>query len=243
MNFTLGTFYKSKTWQKFREQVIMERIERDGEIICEECGKAIIHKYDCIAHHKQFLTDQNVNDFSVSLNPDNIALVHHRCHNKLHDRWQGGNHGGYVRRTKIVYLVWGSPCAGKSTYVDSVMEDGDIIVDIDRIYKAISNTRSDRLFPSVMQIYRSMIDMVKTRNGAWNNAWVVRTLPLSSERERLAKELDAELIFIDTDKETCLERARHRQEGYDQVVLKWWDKFQPDPPPASSYPPREEDCQ
>ena len=46
--------------------------------------------YEVIAHYKTPLTMQNVNDYSVSLNPENIMLVTHKAHNEIHSRF------GYV---------------------------------------------------------------------------------------------------------------------------------------------------
>lgn len=216
--FTLSTFYRSTEWEKFRTIVIAERINEQGDNICEHCGRPIVKVYDLILHHKEELTEANVNDWNISLNPDNVALVHHKCHNEIHKRF-----GTWTRH---VYIVYGSPCSGKTTWVNERATQDDLIIDIDRIYEAINNGRSSRVYDNVMSVYRSLVDMVQTRNGRWINAFIVRTFPLKGERERLASLLDAELIYIDTDKQTCLERAYRRAEGYDKLVEDWWRKFQ-----------------
>lgn len=215
--FNLSNFYKSKEWQCLRNEIQLERVNQNGDIICEYCHKPIVNKYDCIAHHKEMLTESNVNNYSVSLNPDNIILVHHQCHNKIHNRF-----GSYNRH---IYIVYGSPCAGKTTYVNNIATKDDLIVDIDRIYSCINNYRSNRLYNNVMKIYRDLIDMIKTRNGQWINAFIIRGFPSNVERERLAKELEAELVFIDTDKETCLERSKEKGNEYYKFVLDWWEKY------------------
>ena len=217
--FTLQTFYKSKEWQNLRRCLILEHVNSDGDIICEHCHKPIIKPYDIIGHHKIYLTESNVNNYSISLNPDNIALVHFACHNKIHEK-------GF--QCKKVYIVYGAPCSGKSYYVDSVATDNDLIIDIDRIYNALNNSRSDKLLNTVMNTYRYLLDIVKTRNGLWNNAYIVRGLPNAMERKRLSDMLDAELIFIDTDKETCLERSKEKSSDYYKFVEDWFSKFIPD---------------
>lgn len=216
--FTLSNFYKSTEWVKLRAGLMLERVDEHGDVICQHCGKPILNKYDCIGHHVKPLTEANVNDYAVSLNPDNVALVHHRCHNEIHKRF-----GSYTRH---IYIVYGSPCSGKTTFVNDRALKDDLIIDIDRIYSAINNERSNRVYDNVMQVYRLLVDMVKTRNGRWVNAWIIRGFPLKAERERLAEALDAELVYIDTDKDTCLERAYNRAEGYDKFVHDWWNKFQ-----------------
>lgn len=218
--FSLNTFYRSPEWVKLRAMLMLERVNAQGDVVCEHCRKPIVNRYDCIGHHKIALTESNVNDPSVALNPDNIALVHHKCHNDIHNRF-----GSYTRH---IYIVYGSPCSGKSTYVDSVALKDDLIIDIDRIYSAINNERSNRLYDNVMMVYRSLIDMVQTRNGRWVNAFIVRTFPLKGERERLASSLGAELVHIDTPHEVCMERALGRAKGYDKIVSDWWEKYQPE---------------
>ena len=216
---SLFSFYRSKEWKALCDRLMIERLNENGDIICEHCGKPIINAYDCIRHHKIPLTEANVNDFTISLNEENIALVHHKCHNQIHNRF-----GAYTRH---IYIVYGSPCAGKTTFVNSNALKDDLIVDIDRIFEAINNSRSNRLYPNVMQLYRQLIDMIKVRNGKWVNAWIVRGFPLKMDRERLANELGAELIFIDTDKETCLARAGLEGNESVKYVEDWFNKYQP----------------
>lgn len=122
---TLQDFYKSREWQRLLRVIKSERVNEYGELICTYCQKPIVKAYDCIGHHKIELTEENYRDFNISLNPEHIVLVHHKCHNIIHDKLQ------HSRRS--VYIVYGSPLAGKRTYVDSVRCDGDLIVDIDRI--------------------------------------------------------------------------------------------------------------
>lgn len=215
---SLQSFYRSKEWEEFRKSFLAERLARDGEIIDEVTKKPIVNKYDVILHHKTHLNETNVFDYNISLNPDNIMVVSHRTHNNIHNRF-----GSYTRHT---YIVYGSPCSGKSSYVDSVALKDDLIIDIDRLYNAINNGRSNRLYSNVMNIYRQLIDVVKTRNGQWINAYIVRGFPLRGERERLAKELNAELIFIDTDKQTCLDRSKKKGQDYYKFVDDWFEKYQ-----------------
>lgn len=212
--FTLSSFYRSKEWCKFRHIIINNRLNEKGDTICEKCGKVIVNPYDIIAHHVLPLTEANVNNYDISLNPDNVMLVHHKCHNEIHKRF-----GCYTRH---VYLVCGSPLAGKKTYVMNNAEDGDLIVDIDKIYEAITLGKSERVFANVMDVYNNLIDGIKTRKGKWVNAWVIRCFPLPMERERLADLLNAEIIEIDTSREICLSRAEEFQRKY---VEDYWKRY------------------
>ncbi len=219
-------FYRTREWEEFRAALIAERLHRYGEIICERCGKPIINRYDLILHHIKMLNDMNYQDATVALNPDNIMMVHHKCHNDIH-----GEIGRiYGNQERFVWLVYGSPLSGKSTYVAENMEQGDLVVDIDRIWECVSGqlafTKPKQLSPIVFAIRDHLIDMVRTRTGTWNNAWIIGGYPMQSERERLCKELGAREIYIDTPKEVCLARAAEdtrRKEKWIQYINTWWE--------------------
>lgn len=223
---TLGDFYKSREWYKLMQVIKTERVNAQGELICEHCEKPIIKAYDCIGHHIIELTEDNVNDYNISLNPDNISLVHHRCHNQIHNKF------GYA--DKKIYLVYGSPLSGKNTFVKENMAIGDMVVDVDNIWQCISNcdryVKPGRLTTQVFQIRNVMLDMLKVRNGKWQNAWIVGGYPMKNERERLCKTYKAREIFIDTPKEECIRRLYENPDGRDidewlGYIEDWWEKY------------------
>lgn len=207
------SFYRSKEWRKLLDNLKNERLNDDGQIICEYCGKPIVRAYDSIGHHKIELTEENVNDYDISLNPQNIQLVHHACHNRIHNKL------GYANRE--VFLVYGAPLSGKSTWVKDNMSAGDLIIDIDSIWQCVSNLsryeKPPKLKSIVFRVRDSLIDAVKYRAGKWNNAYVIGGYPLQSERERLIKELGAREIFIDCSEEECLARLEKCDDGRDKA--------------------------
>lgn len=85
---------------------------------------------DIHAHHKKELTPENVNDYNISLNPINVDLICHCCHDEQHHRF------GH-KPAKKVYIIYGSPMSGKKTFVAQNMERGDIVVDMDRLLNVI----------------------------------------------------------------------------------------------------------
>lgn len=217
--YTLNTFYKSKEWTKLLEILKLERVNSDGQIICEYCGEPIVKKYDCIGHHRTELTEANVNNPDISLNPINIMLIHFRCHNKIHERFNGFK--------QEVYLVYGSPCSGKSTWVKSVANSDDLILDIDSIWESIclsdKYNKPNRLKANVFGIRDTILDQIKTRTGMWRNAYVIGTYPLASDRDRMCNLLRAIPIFIDEDKKTCLARAK--TEEWKNFVEEFFENY------------------
>lgn len=227
----LADFYRSKDWEAFIRLLAAERTNDEGLILCQHCGKPIIRKYDRIAHHVEHLTLGNVNDANIALNPANIIFVHHRCHNEIHERF-GFGHPRVVRQKKV-YVIHGSPCSGKSTYVQGVAGAGDIVLDMDAIWACISPAsgdghaaKDDRLRRNAFRLRDCMLDMIKTRFGEWNNAYIIGGYPLIAERERLGTIYGAELIHIDTPRDVCELRAKERPKEWARYIEDYWERYQ-----------------
>lgn len=220
-------FYKSKEWEGLIQSLKLQRVDQSGNIRCAICGKPIVNKYDCVGHHKTELTDKNVNDYAISLNPNNIDLVHFRCHNKIHCRY------GFEQQK--VYCVYGSPCSGKTTWVKENAGKDDIILDIDSIYEMISindrYVKNERIATNVFGIRDCMLDMIKMHRGKWINAFIIGGYPLLMDRERLYNKVKCRFVFIDTEKNICIERATKRGQRWIDYVDQWFDSYQPSPPP------------
>lgn len=227
---SLAEFYTSKEWRAFRQQLINDRTNKaDGILYDEFSGKPLLKSYDIIAHHKQQLTLQNVNDFSISLNPENIMLVSMKSHNEIHARF------GYTQGRKV-YYIYGAPCSGKSMWVENVKGNSDLIIDIDLVWQAITGGRKyykpDALKACAFQLYNSLLDMAKTRQGRWERAYIITGGAHKGQRERQITELGAEPIFINTDQDTCLQRLyqdQERAEFKDQwagYIADWFKLYQ-----------------
>lgn len=224
--FTLSNFYTSREWAKVLGALKDERANEQGLIICEYCGQPILRKYDCIGHHKIELTEDNVNDLSISMNPENIMLIHFRCHNLIHQRFEGYRQN--------VYLVYGSPCSGKTTFVRDNANADDLILDVDRLWDAICNggrydgktRRSNRLRANVFGLRDCLIEQIKLRTGKWRNAYIIGGYPLQTDRERLCNLLGARPIYIEATREECLTRAEaERPEAWKDYINNWFDSF------------------
>lgn len=221
---TLYNFYRSNNWTNLRSTLIHERTT--DYLYCEHCGKPILKAYDCIAHHVIELTEQNYTDANISLNPDNIMLVHHRCHNKIHNKL------GYSGRQ--VYLVYGSPLSGKTSYVESVLEAGDLVIDLDSIWQCVSGqpryVKPNRLKSVVFSVRDNLLESVKYRRGKWSNCYVVGGYPYEADRERLLDMLGAKPIHIDTSKQICLERLAQCEDRdiseWTKYINDWWLQYE-----------------
>ena len=177
----LSDFYVSKQWRDLRMQLIVERTHKDGFVYCEYSGEPIYKAWEIIAHHKIPLTMANVNDYSISLNPDNIQLVSHRSHNEMHARF------GFMAQKKV-YYVYGAPCSGKSTFVRENKGNSDLIVDVDLLWQAVTGgelyIKPDALKAPVFALRDSLLDVVRMRASKWERAYVIECGAHKGERER-----------------------------------------------------------
>lgn len=237
------SFYNSKEWKAFRLAIINER-----RPVCQRCNKIIMNELKendnekefkskhIQLHHIEELTPANIHDVNITLNPDNVMVLCQECHNIIHGRWQGGN--TVKRKDKCIYIVYGPPCSGKTKYVIDNKHRNDLVVDMDRLYQAVTlldmYDKPNELKYNVLGIKNLLIDNIKTRYGKWNSAWIIGGYASKYERERLRDELNGELIYIDVDIEECLYRLKYtndyRQYNYNEwkgYIEKWFENFQP----------------
>ncbi len=67
-------FYDTVAWQRCRDGYIASVFG-----LCERCGRP-----GYIVHHKQPITDANVDDPNITLNWDNLEYLCLECHNREH---------------------------------------------------------------------------------------------------------------------------------------------------------------
>lgn len=132
-----------------------------------------------------------------------------------------------------VYLVYGPPCSGKTTWVLNRATEFDLIIDLDRISSSLSicnpYKKGSNLIELSNGIKQYLIKLVSERFVDFGTAYVIGLYPFRSSRQKLRKELKAKIKFIYEPKEVCLERSRVcRPKGYDQVIDKWFETYEPD---------------
>ena len=216
---TLSQFYNSNEWRNFRAALILERTNHDdGVLYSEYSGKPLLQVYDIVLHHKIPLTLENVNDFSVSLNPENIMIVSQAEHNAIHARF------GFCAERKV-YYVYGAPCSGKTTFVSSVKGNSDIILDIDNVWQCVTGgKRYDKppaLKANVFAVRDCLFDMIRTRAGKWERAYVIEGGARNTDRKRRIEFLGAEGVFINTDEKTCLQRLASDNTRTPEQKIEW----------------------
>lgn len=234
-------FYNGQDWANCKAQVTLERL-KDGALYCEHCGGVIVKSFNPAAnnnkgaivyHHKKYLDNQNVNDASISINPDNIAVVHWGCHNEIHNRFNGTA----VKVERKVYLITGAPLSGKTTFVREHMQEGDLVFDIDDLWQILSGQpryiKPNTLKSMVFNLRLAVKEQIQKGSGGWRNAYIIESLPLATDRKREAERYKAhntEIITIDTSREECINRLHAMPNGrdikaYEEYINNYFDDY------------------
>ena len=193
---------------------------------CARCGE-IFDIEELRPHHIIELTLDNIDDVNITLNPDNIEVLCHNCHNAEHKRFGNGI------TEKKVYLVYGAPFSGKTTYVQSVATRNDIVVDLDKIIRAICicglYDKPDATKKLAFRIKDLLMDEIysATQFRKWQNAYIIGTYPERYDREEIATKYGAELVHISTTKEDCIKSVCEsvKQVSIQQAIIGWIDNY------------------
>ncbi len=238
---TLTQFYNGQDWANCKAQVTQERL-KNGALYCEHCGKIILKSFNpnarnnkgaIVYHHKIYLTNQNVNDASISINPANIAVVHWQCHNEIHNRFNGSA----VAIERKVYIITGAACSGKTTFAREHMLEGDILLDIDDLWQTLSGlpryVKPNALKPIVFNTRLLLKEQIAKGAGSWRNAYIIESLPLATDRKREAERYKAhntEIITMEASREECLNRLYTMPNGrdikaYEEYINNYFDEY------------------
>lgn len=127
----------------------------------------------------------------------------------------------------MVYLIYGPPCSGKSTYINERMERGDLVCDVDLIYQAISGQDPHdadlHVHETALQLKENLLDIIRDRDGGWHDAYVVS---IANTHEKLAEAMERikadECVLIKTPYEVCMERAKERPLYFQWLIQEWF---------------------
>lgn len=124
----------------------------------------------------------------------------------------------------MIHVIIGAPCAGKSTYVRENAKRGDVIVDYDSLAKALGaegHLPDGDIKQAAFRARKAVIEYcVETKC----EAWIIHTSPTDEQREAYEK-AGAEFIEMDTDMDTCLQRAidDERPPETEQIIRDYFE--------------------
>lgn len=220
----LQKFYASKVWRDLRWRKI---VEQHG--VCQCCGKSFAQDTSSlIGHHKIEMTDAELANPAVALNPDNVEVLCWACHSAHHASQTGGGFGKHR-----VVIVWGPPFAGTVTYVRENCSEGDLILDMDSLWQAASGCaryiHPNAIKQNVFALRDCLLDTIRTRQGQWDTAWIIGGFPRRMDRERLAARMGASVVEIEATEQECLAILRTELNGIndqERIIKKYFSELQ-----------------
>lgn len=145
------------------------------------------------------------------------------------------NENGEIVPTKV-YIVYGAPASGKTTYVKKHKKAGDLVIDLDYIKQAVSlegkTEAPDNLLDIALAMRECAYGLIEERKVDCKTVWVVAGLPSRKQRLELKERLKAELIFMDASQEECIRRAcqdpeRADKEKAEAIIKKYFEMYKP----------------
>lgn len=130
-------------------------------------------------------------------------------------------------------VVWGPPCAGKSTLVRDRMKQGDLRYDLDALDMALTardaHTRQKGPGFGILLDFRAdFIRKTKTLPGD-GTAYIIASYLSEALTDLLTP--DAEFIFLDVDQDECLRRlsqddSRPDKDEWAELIREWFRKHE-----------------
>jgi len=134
-----------------------------------------------------------------------------------------------------VIVICGSPGCGKTTYVKRHAKPGDLILDRDAIWQALTGQpyyySPEALAPFVAAAWDGILVRLEQPSSIYR-AWIVVGAPRPEQRQELADRLGAKIILIDAHKQECYDHigrdARRSQNAgaWQEIVNRWFKNYE-----------------
>lgn len=167
---------------------------------------------------------------------DNLQSLCHACHSRktAREKRRGRKRGKPVKTV----LVCGPPGSGKTTYVNERKQWGDLVVDVDGLFVALTGgldwyEKPAVLLPYVLDARDAVFDRLAQGDDELGRAWVITSEPDATKRQALARRLCGAVVVLAVSANECLrrisldERRADKVDLWRSIVERWWSDYQP----------------
>ena len=224
-------FYRNERWRKARETHLGHYPD------CARCG-APATSVDHIVPH-----DGSPEQFWNTANWQSLCAD---CHNSKSAQWavqkrEARKAGDTAKFAVPVTVVCGPPGSGKTSYVEERRKWGDLTVDLDAIYQAITGLPMYEtplaLLPFVTAARDALVDRLSRPAPEVKRAWVIQGGARQEDRERYQTR-GASVVVLAVPEDECLRRISKdvRRSGgpdagvgkvarWQPLVERWWREY------------------
>ncbi len=130
----------------------------------------------------------------------------------------------------MLYVVTGPPAAGKSSWIDAHAKPTDVVIDLDRITRALTGPGAPQWNQDPIHLrvahkarYAAMQEAFEVRDQV--DVYLIHTMPSDVWLARYQR-LGAEIITVDPGEQVVRERVRAmRSSAMNRVVTRWYRQF------------------
>ena len=138
-------------------------------------------------------------------------------------------HGKHYIIMARITLLWGPPCAGKTTAARKMKAPSDILLERDTMHSALTgldtHTHTDNGMALVNAGYKAMLETAKDLKGQF----IFVSGAATQEQRQPFIDAGAEMRLIYADRQTCLTRARaERPTQWQSYINNWFDRYEND---------------
>jgi hypothetical protein len=127
----------------------------------------------------------------------------------------------------VLYVITGPPAAGKSTWIDAHATARDIVIDLDRITRAITGPGAPAWNQDPVQLrvahrarYAAMHEAFEVRDKV--DVYLIHTMPTGKALARY-KRLGARIVVVDPGRDIVMARIEAmRDPDMQRVATRWY---------------------
>jgi hypothetical protein len=216
--------YDTQRWREHRLHFLQ------SNPLCVHCSmKGKVTAANVVDHIIPVRVDDSINFFDS----DNHQSLCESCHNRKSQTERFGK--WYERREKgthtEVLIVNGPPASGKTTWVTKHKQEGDLILDLDTIWQALTGLplyeKPVQLNPVVFAVRDTILDSIGQMPGL-KRAIILTTNTRTPAMIAFMNRHRCQVVDMDADEQTCIDRIlndrkRKNKGQHVQLVRDWFD--------------------